>query len=276
MSIYKRCVSRTGSVEQIRSLVQYIFNEQKTTPQLCHTSGVGTDTIYADMLFLKELYCKTQGRQCLHWVISHDAGVESKVVDCVAIDIIDLLRGEFQVAAATHINTKNCHTHFIINSVKITTGIKFSESKRDMMSFRTKINDVLQRYGLERIEKIEEVSQDEISRKEVRIGSQRGTKLFVFPTIEQSITKPFSVGMTRKCEKPFIVEKKQILMKPFIIGETQEREKPFIVGEEYRKNSFHLCETKVEQERPIIRGNLSDNVKVAKVKKLIKPFKREE
>lgn len=211
MSIYKRCVSRTGSVEQIRSLVQYIFNEQKTTPQLCHTSGVGTDTIYADMLFLKELYCKTQGRQCLHWVISHDAGVESKVVDCVAIDIIDLLRGEFQVAAATHINTKNCHTHFIINSVKITTGIKFSESKRDMMSFRTKINDVLQRYGLERIEKIEEVSQDEISRKEVRIGSQRGTKLFVFPTIEQPITKPFSVGMTRKCEKPFIVEKNRYL-----------------------------------------------------------------
>ena len=197
-------------------------------------------------------------------------------VDCVAKDIIGLLKEEFQVAAATHINTNNCHTHFVINSVKITTGMKFSESKRDMMAFRIKINDVLQRYGLEQIEKVEEVSQDEISRKEVRMGSRRGTKLFVFPAIDQPLIKPLSVGRIQKCEKPFIVEKKQMIIKPFIIGEIQDREKPFIVGEEYRKNSFLLCETKVEQERPIIRGDLSDNAKVIKAKNLIKPFNREE
>lgn len=136
---------------------------------MCHTSGVSKDTAYDDMVFIKYLFCQTDGRQYLHWILSHDKGVHVDVVNFVAEEVLLLVGEKYQVIAATHTNTQNLHTHFLINPVDITTGKKFSESTKDMLKFRSKINAILKDCGLNECGSVESVSEERIDLEECEL-----------------------------------------------------------------------------------------------------------
>lgn len=144
----------------MKEMVDYVLDERKTREELCHTSGVTKQTAYEDMVFIKQLFGKTEGREYLHWVLSHDKGVSDNVADAVALEVLQLLQKRYQIVLATHINTENVHTHFLINTVDITSGRKFSESVPDMLKFREKINQILETHGLNTIGTIEEFDED--------------------------------------------------------------------------------------------------------------------
>lgn len=59
MSIYKRCSATNRDIKQIEERVKYIFNDGKTKPEFCHTLGVAKGSVFDDMVFLKQLYCRT-------------------------------------------------------------------------------------------------------------------------------------------------------------------------------------------------------------------------
>ena len=152
MSCYIRLASKSGESDKIVESLKYIHDQRKTLDNLYQSANLSSESAYEDMMVLKKLFLKTGGRQLLHWVISHDENVSTEQADVVAREVIELLAGKYQVCAATHINTNNRHTHFLINPVDIKTGKKFSESKNDMLNFRDKLNKILVKYGLNTID----------------------------------------------------------------------------------------------------------------------------
>lgn len=112
------------------------------------------------MIFVKRLFCKLEGRQYLHWILSHDKGVSADIADKVAIEVMKMIGKEYQLIVGTHVNTNNVHSHFLINTVNFATGKKFSESERDMLKTREKINSILKKYGLKQCGKIESIDEE--------------------------------------------------------------------------------------------------------------------
>lgn len=143
-----------------------MWDMDKTADGLCHSWGVSNEHAYTDMLFIKQLFCQLEGRQYLHWVLSHDEGVALDVVDKVAVEIMRMVGEKYQLIVATHTNTSNYHTHFLINSVNYLTGKKFSESRQDMLDFREKINAILKRYGLNICGKVVSISEKKLDEAE--------------------------------------------------------------------------------------------------------------
>lgn len=247
MSIYKRCSSTDRNIRRIAERVTYVFDLHKTRPELCHTLGVARRTVYDDMVFIKQLYGKTDGRQYLHWVLSYDSGVPETVADLVGQDVLRLLMGEYQAIMATHTNTANFHNHFLINTVNLVSGNKFSESISDMLVFRDKINVILESYGLQPIAQVETISETEEAQSDMmapgKVGNnppawlQEANEIFEDDEDEsleeeiQPLVKPFSIQVD---EDESSEEEIQPVWKPFTIwGGMENRTKPFRIGEEF-------------------------------------------
>lgn len=148
MSVYIRFTRKSRGLNAVKELVDYVYDSNKTQDRLCHTLGVCKQSVADDMIFVKRLFCQTDKRQMLHWVLSFDAGVETETADMIGQEVLHMLSGEYQAICATHTNTLNRHVHFAINTVNVKTGKKFTNSKKDMLYFRNEINRVLEKYDL--------------------------------------------------------------------------------------------------------------------------------
>lgn len=229
MSVYKRCSSTDRRITRIAERISYVFDMQKTRPELCHTVGVTCRTAYEDMIFVKRLYVKMEGRQYLHWILSYDADVSQEVADEVGREVLKLLNGEYQAIMATHINTDNFHNHFLINPVNLKTGNKFSESISDMIRFRDRINVILKAYGLNEIGKIENFDEENEEENNVICQSNylyepsylsvRGTQMYTETLVDVSegtLIKPFTIDPPKKKTiRPFTTQ--DTLIKPIFI-----------------------------------------------------------
>ena len=160
MSIYKRINGKNRELQSLGRIKEYILDPMKTERSLCHSLGVDLENANEDMLLIKMLFGQTEGRQCIHSVLSFDRGVDTELASQVAKDVLYLYDGKYQAICAIHTNTKNVHAHYLINTVDIGTGKKFSESRSQMLAYRDKINDILVCAGLQEIGKIDEISVD--------------------------------------------------------------------------------------------------------------------
>ena len=161
MSVYVRLSSKSRKIGRVRELKDYILDPKKTRPEYCHSLGMDIENAYEDVKFVKQLYCQTEGRQILHWVVSCDKGVDAETANKVGKEVLQLLDGKYQALCATHLNTANYHTHFMINPVDLKSGNKFNESKSDMLKFRNQINTILQKYNLLPIGELEYLQDEE-------------------------------------------------------------------------------------------------------------------
>ena len=163
MSVYIRSSSKNRTLRGLKSKIDYVWDDGKSIPQFRHSLGVRDDNegAYEDMLLNKQLFLKKDGRQYQHWILSFDAEVTGEQADKVGTQVLKLLEDKWQAIMCTHLNTRNVHCHYLINSVQVGSGKKFSESKSDMLLFRKKINTILYDAGLSLIHKIEVIEENE-------------------------------------------------------------------------------------------------------------------
>ncbi|MFI3201559.1 MAG: relaxase/mobilization nuclease domain-containing protein [Eubacteriales bacterium] len=77
----------------------------------------------------KKLYSKNNGRQLVHIIISFDEYESTCLTGNDAMEIAYSLQEAFygyQVLFGVHQNTEHLHIHFMVNTVSIITGRKFS------------------------------------------------------------------------------------------------------------------------------------------------------
>ena len=131
----------------LKRVLNYISNPEKTAGQ---TGGlyVNEKNALERMRAVKQYYGKEDGRIYIHFTISFKGKRDVQNLYEFAEEVSEQF-SDFQVLFAIHNNTANHHIHFVINSVSISDGHKFSQSRDDMNKFKKFIAYLEQDHGLD-------------------------------------------------------------------------------------------------------------------------------
>lgn len=132
-------------------VIDYATNKDKTDNGK-YVSGINClpQTAYREMSIIKKQYNKTNGILGFHAYQSFSGyEVSSDEAHEIGIRLAEELWGDrFQVIVTTHLNTKNIHNHFVINSVSFVDGKKYYDSKKTYALMRKTSDNICQDYGL--------------------------------------------------------------------------------------------------------------------------------
>jgi len=135
-------------------VINYVQNEEKTCPSLIYGFGIDPNFAFEEMDTVKKIWSQTDGRQYKHFMFSFDSNtfLPTKILLDIGCQIGKYYANEYQILMATHFNTGNIHIHYVLNTVNMFTGKKFSMTKRDMYNYKLYINQILQQYNLPLLE----------------------------------------------------------------------------------------------------------------------------
>ena len=135
------------SANRLKRAIDYITDSNKTCDDLVGGNGVNKDNALNRMNVVKEYYNKCGGREYIHFVVSFKGQQNADIVYDIA-DRISMLYDEYQVLFAVHLNTQNTHIHFVVNTVCLTDGHKFSQSRSDVQKLKDRIENIINSAGL--------------------------------------------------------------------------------------------------------------------------------
>lgn len=153
--IHLEQLGKDESLESIEKALDYTMNPSKTV-ELVTGINCSPDTAYAEMLFVKSMYNKLEGRQYAHFV--HSFHPLDQVTPQQAHDISVRLAKEFerfagfQIIVGTHLDKAHIHSHFVINSVNEVTGRKWQQSPWQMQKLKIFSDELSKEYGLSIVE----------------------------------------------------------------------------------------------------------------------------
>ncbi len=144
--------------------IRYVKDENKTFPALVYGFGVNPDSAFEEMDTVKKLWNKTDGRQYKQYMFSFDRNITlpENIIMEIGYKIGVYYANEYQILMGIHLNTKNIHIHYVLNTVNMFTGAKFSITKRDIYNYKLYINEILQSYDLSLIELYDDHDSDSI------------------------------------------------------------------------------------------------------------------
>ena len=122
-------------INQLAHRIDYITDGSRTIPGLIGGVGVDASNALFRMSVVKGIYHKTDGRQYVEFVASFKDKVPLGTAFELARDLA-LHYSDFQVLYAVHYNVLHVHIHFIVNTVSVVDGHKFSQGKKEMQSLK--------------------------------------------------------------------------------------------------------------------------------------------
>ena len=139
--------------EDLKNSITYATNDLKTMHQALVGGYLINDIENAaqEMIDVKNIFGKTNGRTAIHGVISLDVD-ESNVSNAgklisMARDVLSEIFPNHQFIYAVHTNTENLHIHFIVNSVGM-DGHKIHRDNRFIQDvLQPTVNDKAIKYG---------------------------------------------------------------------------------------------------------------------------------
>ena len=149
----------------VRRLINYILREDKTQDHLKGGIYCNPDTAYEQFILTKAMQNKlpegviSKSNEVVHFVQSFK-GKETtpELAKQIAQELLEheVFKG-FQIVYAVHIDTKNVHVHFAINSVNYETGLRWHISKHDLQSIKDFSDELMQKHHLSIIPKKEKL-----------------------------------------------------------------------------------------------------------------------
>lgn len=155
MAIIKMKPPKCGKMINLKYLLDYIMNEEKTAETLIYSQNCNADSAYEEMVLTKEFWNKTDGRQYCHIIQSFDP--KQNITPEIAHEIGQRLLEEFsqfegfEIVMATHRDKRHIHNHFAINSVNGRTGLKWEQRREDLIRLKEYSNRLCEEYGLTQI-----------------------------------------------------------------------------------------------------------------------------
>lgn len=136
-------------------VIDYATNKDKTENKK-YVSGINClpETAYKEMSIVKRQYNKTNGILGFHAYQSFRGyEVTSDEAHEIGLRLAEELWGDrFQVIVSTHLNTKNIHNHFFINSVSFVDGKKYYDNKTNYAIMRRTSDELCKEYELQTLE----------------------------------------------------------------------------------------------------------------------------
>ncbi len=137
----------------LNDLLHYALTDKRTGAMLEVAGGINIDPYSAlqEMMYVKNYFRKTSGRQPRHIIVSPDTDYYYKLQPWdlyhIAIRISQYYSCRYQIVFGVHTDTKNPHIHFIMNTVSYIDGTMYSGGEADMIAFRNFAYSVIMDYG---------------------------------------------------------------------------------------------------------------------------------
>ena len=141
--------------DDLKKVIRYTSDPGKTD-KLMYVSALNCpwQQAYEWMTATKKRYGKLGGNTCYHGFQSfYGKEVSPEEAHALGMETARRMWGdEYEVLVTTHLNTKNTHNHFVVNSVSFRTGKKYENHKRDHQRLREVSDELCREHGLYVIE----------------------------------------------------------------------------------------------------------------------------
>lgn len=151
MAIIK-CVNKPNRTHAgMKNAINYVLNPKKTNDNLISAIGL-TDpkNAYDEMVMIKQLMGKTDKRLWYHFVQSFPPydNITPELAQKIAHETTEYFREQYQILMVTHTDKKHIHTHFIMNTVNVETGKKYTQNETQMLEIKELSDKICEKYGL--------------------------------------------------------------------------------------------------------------------------------
>ncbi|OZV13521.1 hypothetical protein CIW83_02950 [Tissierella sp. P1] len=129
----------------------YVTQDEKTNTKLITGVNCRPSSAYDEMMVIKNMYNKTDGRQFKHFVHSFHSkeNITPELAHEISLKLLEHQKfRDFQILVATHVDKEHIHTHYVINTVNIETGLKWQHSTKDLFDITDFSNKLCYEYGL--------------------------------------------------------------------------------------------------------------------------------
>lgn len=182
-------IEAISSKANIKRIINYVKQDKKTTADLITGKDCMAESCLEEMLYIKNLYNKTGGRQYIHIIQSFDSkdNLTPSQVHNAGLKLANTFNG-FQVLVATHIDKEHLHNHLVVNSVSFENGYKIQMSKKDLQYLKDYSDKICLEIGVSVIPKKDKTNY--IKRNEYRVA-ERGSswKFRLINVIDLSIAE---------------------------------------------------------------------------------------
>ncbi|SHH59899.1 relaxase/mobilization nuclease domain-containing protein [Sporanaerobacter acetigenes] len=158
--------------------IKYITKNSKTNSNLISGVNCRPSSAFDEMMVVKNMYNKTDGRQFIHFVQSFHPkeNITPELAHKIGLELLEDERfKDFQIVVATHIDKEHIHNHFIINTVNIETGRKWQQSNIELEQLKGYSNKLCYEHGL-KYSFVDTGSDKFINRESYSSGEYRAKK----------------------------------------------------------------------------------------------------
>lgn len=182
-------IEAISSKANIKRIINYVTQDKKTTVDLITGKDCMAESCLEEMLYTKDLYNKTGGRQYIHIIQSFDPkdNLTPNQVHNAGLKLANTFNG-FQVLVATHIDKEHLHNHLVVNSVSFENGYKVQMSKKDLQYLKDYSDEICLEMGASVIPKKDKTNY--IKRNEYRVAERgKSWKFKLINAIDLSIVE---------------------------------------------------------------------------------------
>lgn len=140
-------------IRSLQEMYEYMVNPIKTDEHLIFGIGINPRYALEEMQIAQQMFCKKEENDYKQVILSFDFDIAlpvSKIKEVAEIIGRLLFSEEYQVFGTIHLDTKNIHVHYLINSVNVSNGKRFRQSK-SVYWYKKEANKILNIYGLNSI-----------------------------------------------------------------------------------------------------------------------------
>ena len=115
----------------------------------------GAEDLAKQFFEIRRAFNKDSERLAHHYVqsFSPNEKVTPELAHQIGVELAQKIAPEFQVIVSTHVDKDHLHNHIIINSVNLSTGMKWVNNKSSLKSIWQESDKLCQQYGLTTIKK---------------------------------------------------------------------------------------------------------------------------
>ena len=164
-------IEAISSKASLKTIINYITQDKKTNTELITGKDCLAESCLDEMLYVKNLYNKNNGRQYIHIIQSFDPKDKLTLnqVHNAGLKLANTFNG-FQVLVATHIDKEHLHNHLVVNSVSFENGYKIQISKKDLQYLKDCSDKICLEIGASVISKKDKTNN--IKRNEYRVAER--------------------------------------------------------------------------------------------------------
>jgi len=141
------------SKSHLNKLIDYTEKEEKTESILVSGFNCNPYNAYDEMITVKEMYDKSDGRQGYQIVQSFAIGeVSPEEAHEIGKKLTEKIAPGYQVILATHLDRDHIHNHIVINSINMEYGYKYDSNAEQVRHIRDASDNLCREYNLSVIE----------------------------------------------------------------------------------------------------------------------------